>query len=96
MSATTGGGTAVDVTLSCTDGNGNPLQPRSAACRRLGRVDGEPRPLYAEGRRVGFDTFTYTANLGAVQAPPATVTVTVAAPRQGPRRRPPVVPPPSV
>ena len=58
-------GTAVDITLSCTDGNGNPLQPTVSQPARGSVVMTGNRARYTPNAGVsGTDTFTYTANLG--------------------------------
>lgn len=72
-------GTSVDLQLSATDADGDPLtyaiasQPANGSVTVAGDIATyTPAPGFS-----GTDTFTYTANDGFVDSQPATVTVTV-------------------
>jgi hypothetical protein len=80
VSATTAPETPVGIALSCNDPNGNPLTLRKAsdpAHGTLGDVDGSTVAYTPEPGFEGVDEFTYVANDGAADSPPATATIEV-------------------
>ena len=79
----TAAGSAVNVPLTCTDPDGDPLTLAIAdgpSKGSLGAISGGAVTYTADGGEFGTDTFTYGASDGTAASAPATVTITITRP----------------